>query len=225
MKMSWRRPQAWLNGRNRPIKGLHLPSGLGEMRDPPPPLKSWRFLGGKDHLCNSSFCHHLKLDCLITFLILIRFFWSWYNDFYISTSLKNFSNSLTCRSLVSSFSASELLVLWNWFLSVWRSEHALSAPLRSLLLFYIDKRRAQNFIFLSFFFCVCYQFKSKQKESCEMSFLIDCTRTNDKIETTILSFFDSQLDKNSWVVKIETQIKSIFFSFFFVPTQKEVFCS
>lgn len=76
-----------------------------------------------------------------------------------------------------------------------------------------------------FFLCVCYQFKSKQKESCEMSFLIDCTRTNDRIEMTILSFFDSQLDTNSWVVKIETQIKSIFFIFSLYPHRKRYFAA
>lgn len=186
----------------------------------PPPPKSWRFLGGKDHLCNSSFCHHLKLDCLITFLILIRSFWSWYNDFYISTSLQNFSNSLTCRSLVSSFSASELLVLWNWFLSVWRSEHALSAPLRSLLLFYIDKRRAQNFIFLSFFVVCAINSKANRKKAAKcLPWLIALERMI-RLRRQYCHFFDSQLDKNSWVVKIETQIKSFFF-FFFLCTHTE----
>lgn len=136
------------------------------MRDPPrgAGASCW----GKDLLCSPY--HHLKLDSfdyflswttlpvhdIVTFMCL-KLPWQTFKPFYNLTVLY-------CN-LVSSLPVSELLVLRNWFLSVWRSEHALSTPLQSLLLFYIDKPRVKSKKKgTSFCPFMCYQFKNFQTE-------------------------------------------------------------
>lgn len=109
-------------------------------------------------------CRSLEPDWLS--FILIKSSWSCFIFLKLHWQTVEPSCNLTvsCCNLVSSLPVSELLVLWNWFLSVWRSEHAMSSPLQSLLLFYIDKPRAKSEKRGSSFSpFMCYQLKSKLK--------------------------------------------------------------
>lgn len=141
---------------------LEVSSGMTNwVDDPEQTLKCLFLLSDPSKMREKTICVHLERSfSIFCFKFLISFsakmdkkldgYNSYFKSFWSRSNDLNFTVKLlqpyrwTSVTLLSSSPVSEQLVLWNWFLSVWRSEHALSTPLQSLLLFFIDKPRAKK---------------------------------------------------------------------------------